>query len=74
MKASSRFSDEPAPCRRRRAGERYADEDDATVLTELVVFTCGCRIISNEYHDGSVNRTIVRHDGRTMLDELLAAH
>jgi hypothetical protein len=29
--------------------------------------------IDREYHDGSVSRRVVRHDGRVMVDELLSA-
>ena len=73
MNASSTFRDRPTPCRRRKDGERYEDQDGATVLTQLVLFSCGCRIVRHEYHDGSVNETVVRHDGTTLVDELLAA-
>ena len=73
MKPSSTFRDRPTPCRRRRGGERYEDRDGATLLTELVLFSCGCRIVHHEYHEGSVGRTVVRHDGTVILHELLAA-
>ena len=72
MQASSNFTDRPTPCHRRRGGERYEDRDDATLIMQLDVFSCGCRIVSREYHDGCVGRTIVRHDGTVLLDELLA--
>ena len=51
MNASSSFMDGSTPCRRRRGGERYEDRDGATLLTQLVVFSCGCRIVRHEYHD-----------------------
>ena len=73
MNASSTFRDRSTPCRRRRGGEKYEDRDDATLLTQLVVFSCGCRIVCHEYHDGCVGRTVVRHDGTVLLHELLAA-
>jgi hypothetical protein len=73
MKASSTFRDQPTPCRQLRDGERYEDRDGATLLTQLVLFSCGCRIVRNEYHDGSVGRTVVRHDGTALGHELLAA-
>ena len=74
MFASSTFTDRPAPCRRRRGGERYEDRDDAMLLTQLVLFSCGCRIVQNEYHDGCICRTVVRHDGTVLVRELLAAY
>jgi hypothetical protein len=73
MKASSSFREGSTPCRRQRGGERYEDRDGVTLLTQLVVFSCGCRIVRHEYHDGCVGRTVVRHDGTVLLDELLTA-
>jgi hypothetical protein len=29
--------------------------------------------VHHEYHDGSVSRRIVRHDGHVLMDELLSA-
>jgi hypothetical protein len=55
------------------SGESYEDRDDQTLLTEEMDFTCGCRIIRHEYHDGSVSRKVIRHDGRVLVDELLWA-
>ena len=72
MKASSTFEDRTTPCRRRRGGEQYEDRDGAMLLTELVLFSCGCRIVRHEYHDGCVGRTVVRHDGTVLVNELLA--
>ena len=74
MTASSNFTDQPTPCRRRSGGERYEDRDGATLITQLVLFSCGCRIVSREYHDGCVGRTVVRHDGTVLVDELLVGN
>jgi len=74
MMPSRTFEDLPTPCRRRRNGERYEDIDGATLLTELVLFSCGCRIVRHEYHDGTVNQIVVRHDGTTMIYELSSAN
>jgi len=74
MKAASSFINRSTPCRRRKDGEQYEDRDDGTLLTELVVFSCGCRIVSREYHDGCVGRMVTRHDGAVLLDELLAGN
>jgi hypothetical protein len=70
---SSTFSTRPAPCGRVVGGESYEDRDDQTLLTEEMDFACGCRIIRHEYHDGSVSRKVIRHDGRVLVDELLWA-
>lgn len=72
MNASSTFTAGTTPCRQLRAGERYEDRDGAMLLTELVLFACGCRIVHREYHDGCVGRTIIRHDGRVLVQELVA--
>jgi hypothetical protein len=53
--------------------EHYEDHDDDCVVTRGVEFACGCRSLQHEYHDGSVSRRVVRHDGRVMVDELLSA-
>jgi hypothetical protein len=72
MMASSNFTDRPTPCGRCSGGERYEDWDGATRITQLVLFSCGCRIVSREYHDGCVGRTVVRHDGTVVVHEFLA--
>jgi hypothetical protein len=70
---SSSFSTQRAPCGRVVNGESYEDRDDEALLTEELNFACGCRIIRHEYHDGSVSRKVIRHDGRVLVDELLSA-
>ena len=55
------------------SGESYEDRDDQALLTEEVTFACGCRIVRHEYHDGSVSRKVIRHDGKVLVDELLSA-
>jgi hypothetical protein len=71
--ANSSFSTGIAPCGRLVNGESYEDRDDQALLTAEMDFACGCRAIGHEYHDGSVSRTVIRHDGRVLLDELLWA-
>ncbi len=34
-------------------------------------YDCGCRSIRRECHDGSVSRSVVRHDGTVLEDELI---
>ena len=62
-----------APCGRIVDGEHYQDKDEETLLTDAVYYACGCRGIRHEYHDGSVSRNVVHHDGAVLVDELLAA-
>ena len=71
--ASRQFNTSLAPCGRVVSGERYEDRDDDTLITDGTDFACGCRSIGHEYHDGSVSRTVIRHDGRVLLDEFYSA-
>ena len=67
------FTQQQAPCGRLVDGETYQDRDEETVLTLEVDYSCGCRTVHHEYHDGSVSRKVVRHDGHVLVDELLSA-
>lgn len=63
---------EKAPCGQVVAGEHYREEDEEGLITDHVHYACGCRIIRHEYHDGSMCRKVVRHDGTVLSDELMA--
>jgi hypothetical protein len=67
------FKAQQAPCGQTLDGELYQDRDDETVLTQELDFACGCRTIRHEYHDGSVSRKVIHHDGTVLVDELLSA-
>jgi hypothetical protein len=69
----TRFTQQQAPCGRLVDGETYQDRDEETVLTLEVDYACGCRTVHHEYHDGSVSRRVVRHDGHVLVDELFSA-
>lgn len=58
-----------APCGQIVDADQYEDRDDQTLITQEVDYSCGCRSIAHEYHDGSVSRRIVRHDGAVLVDE-----
>jgi hypothetical protein len=73
MNANGSFRDQQAPCGLVVDGERYEDHDDEVVVTQETLYSCGCQSIQHEYHDGSVSRKIVRHDGEVLLDELLSS-
>jgi len=62
-----------APCGRIVDGEHYQDQDEEALVTDAVYYACGCRSIRHEYHDGSVSRNVVHHDGAVLVDEFLAA-
>ena len=73
MNANGSFTGQQAPCGRIVSGDHYEDHDDEVVVTRETIYDCGCQSIQHEYHDGSVSRKVVRHDGRVLVDELLSA-
>ena len=73
MTATGSVPGQPAPCGRIVAAELYKDHDEEVVVTQKTDYACGCRAVHHEYHDGSVSRKIVHHNGRVLVDELLSA-
>jgi hypothetical protein len=71
---STGFKSEQAPCGRIVDGEQFHDRDEEALVTEKLIYACGCRSIRHEYHDGSVSRRVVRHDGKVLMDQLEAEH
>jgi hypothetical protein len=67
------FKHQQAPCGQVVDGEHYEDRDEESLVTDELDFACGCRCICHEYHDGSVSRKVVRHDGTILVDELFGA-
>jgi membrane-bound inhibitor of C-type lysozyme len=67
------FQSQQAPCGQVVNGESYQDQDEEVLVTDELDYSCGCRTIRHEYHDGSVSAKVVRHDGRVLVDELLSA-
>jgi hypothetical protein len=67
------FKEQQAPCGQVVDGEHYEDRDPESLVTDELDYASGCRTICHEYHDGSVSRKVVRHDGTVLVDELLAA-
>ncbi len=74
MDPAPAFKNQSAACGNTMDGERYEDRDEEIMVTEYECYACGCAITCHEYHDGSVDRTVVHHNGNTLVDELLAAH
>ncbi len=64
------FSNEKAPCGQLMDGERFQDRDEDCLLSDKMIYKCGCETIRHEYHDGSVSNRIVRHDGTVLKDRL----
>ncbi|WP_248965840.1 hypothetical protein [Sphaerisporangium perillae] len=70
----TRFTGEKAPCGKTVDGEHYLDDDEQGLVIRDEYFSCGCRRIRHEYHDGSIQVTAVRHDGKIVRDEVGADH
>ncbi|MGH8774137.1 MAG: hypothetical protein ACRDWI_02860 [Jiangellaceae bacterium] len=71
---STRFSKQRAPCGHVADGEHLESRDDRGLVTDEMLFACGCKTTREEYHDGSVEHTVVRHDGRLARNEDIANH
>ena len=46
-------------------------EDHQGLVTEDLRYSCGCRSTREEFHDGSVHRMVVHHNGKVLADEEL---
>jgi hypothetical protein len=66
---STRFTSQRAPCGRLVDGEHGEYRDDQGLITDEYRYACGCRNTRQEYHDGSVEHLVVRHDGKVLVDE-----
>jgi hypothetical protein len=71
---SSRFTDKRAPCGKARDGEVIEARDGQGLGTDQTLYDCGCRASREEYHDGSVEHLVVRHDGKLLRHETIAEH
>ena len=67
------FTSQQAPCGRVVDGDDYEDRDEEALVTQELDFACGCVSIRHEYHDGSVSRRVIHHNGDVLIDELLTA-
>jgi hypothetical protein len=67
------FTAQQAPCGKIVDADDYEDRDNEALVTLEIEYACGCVSIQHEYHDGSVARRIVHHNGTVLVDELLAA-
>jgi hypothetical protein len=73
VNSNGSFKGQQAPCGQLVDGESYEDHDDEVVVTQEIFYSCGCQSIQHEYHDGSISRKVVRHDGKLLVDEMLSA-
>ncbi len=71
---STGFTNERAPCGKRVSGSRHHEGDASGMVFDDVMYTCGCRTFSHQFHDGSVRTRVIRHDGRVLSNQLSAEH
>jgi hypothetical protein len=65
----SRFEARLAPCGKTHDGERMMTKDLEGLITEDLRYSCGCQITKEEFHDGSVHRMVMHHNGKILADE-----
>lgn len=70
----ARFTERAAPCGQLTAGEHFEARDDQGMSSDETLFDCGCKISREEYHDGSVEHTVIRHDGKLLDHETIGEH
>ena len=73
MDPAGPFKNQQAPCGQTVDGKRYEDRDEEVMVTEQRCYACGCEVTRHEYHDGSVSRKEVHHNGKILVDEFLVA-
>ena len=73
MDPTATVKSQKAPCGKIVVGVTYEDRDEQTLLTEEHRYSCGCLVIRHQYHDGSVSRKEVQHNGKILVDDLLSA-
>ncbi len=68
------FAAEQAPCGKTVPGDHYLEKDDYGLVLRGEYYECGCRRIYYEYHDGSVEVDVIRHDGKPQKPEVGPDH
>ena len=71
---TTHFVDVAAPCGRSGEGDHFRDEDEECLISDDWFYACCCRSYQHQYHDGTFSRAVIRHDGRVLIDELIAEH
>ncbi len=69
MATTTSFTSENAPCGRVVDGVRYRDTDEDGLRVEHINYACGCRSYLDDFHDGSVTRRVVHHNGKVLVHE-----
>lgn len=71
---STPFTGQQAPCGRLHDGERREFRDDRGMAIQEMIYGCGCRSSREEYHDGSIEYDVVRHDGKPLSHTTIGEH
>ena len=71
---STSFTQERAPCGKHVSGSRYHEDDGSGMQCDDINYSCGCRSILHQFHDGSCRTRVIRHDGRVLLNQQSAEH
>lgn len=66
---SVQFSSERAPCGKQMDGRRHQDSDCQGFILDNRTYTCGCRQVHQQFHDGSGRAQVIHHDGKVLMDE-----
>jgi len=64
---------EQATCGQIVECEVFEDQDQEVLITQELIYACGCLSLRHEYHDGSVSLRVVHHGGKVLVDDLRAA-
>ncbi|WP_129666436.1 hypothetical protein [Phytoactinopolyspora endophytica] len=55
-------------------GEHSESRDNQGLVSDQMLFDCGCKKSREEYHDGSIEETTVKHDGKLLSHETISEH
>lgn len=72
--SSNSFANQQAPCGQHVDGEIHEDRDEEGLFVEDLFYSCGCRKIRHEFHDGSMSLRVVHHNGQVLLDQFISEH
>ena len=68
------FTGEKAPCGKITSGEHFVDGDAEGLVIRDDYYSCGCRRIRHEFHDGSIAVEAIRHDGKIVKEQFGPDH
>jgi hypothetical protein len=63
-----------APCGQVVDAEHYQEEEEGCHVADNWHFACGCRTITHEFTDGSIQHKEIHHNHTVLVDDLDAEH